>query len=62
MSDYYEIREQVKEEYRRIAFSPIGADIKVSDKLRALDAYISLCADTEGVESGLPPVIKVEYV
>ena len=63
MRDYEKILELVIEEYRRIAFAPVGPDIKVTDKLRALDAYISLCSKGAGVDSGLPPVaINVEYV
>lgn len=56
-------RKRVIAEYKKIAFAEIGGDVKVSDKLRALDAYWLLVSGEAAAPSGSGVVIvREEYV
>ena len=63
MLDLEKIRDAVMDEYKKIAFAPLGNDLKVTDKIKALDAYWTLASGqmyTPDDDSGIR--IRVEYV
>lgn len=62
MESIDKIRKRVVAEYKKIAFAPIGGEIKVTDKLRALHAYWSLVNGDELPHEEDPIVILRDYV
>lgn len=62
MESIEKIRKRVVSEYKKIAFAPIGGEVKVTDKLRALDAYWTLVSGDQFVPDDGRMVIIREYV